>query len=61
MPSAEGGTYLSAKILQKNVKFCKKVDCALMDYTENDAITTYIKNSLSDTHQLPYDHGKFFF
>ena len=31
-----------------------------MDYTENDAITTYMKHSLSDTHQLPYDHGKGF-
>ena len=62
MPSTEGGIYISTKILQKFLilNFCKKVDCALMDYTENDAITTYMKHSLSDTHQLPYDHGKGF-
>ena len=40
--------------------FDKKVDCALVDYNKEDAITTYMKHSLSETHQLPYDEGKFF-
>ena len=38
----------------------KKVGCKLMDYTKNDAVTIYMKHSLSATLQLPYDHGKFF-
>ena len=36
-----------------------QVDCALMDYSKEDAITTYMKHSLTETHQLPYDAGKF--
>ena len=55
MSSTEGGISIS------NSKNKKKpqVDCALLEYTKEDAITTYMKHSLSVTHQLPYDKGKF--
>ena len=36
------------------------MDCALIDYNETDGITTYMKHSLSASHLLPYDKGKFF-
>ena len=49
----------SNKIVSFNI-FDKKVDCALWYYTETDGITSYMKHSLSATHLLPYEEGKFF-
>ena len=57
MSSPAGGVWCLTDYQSVKIKY--QVDCALIDYTEDDAITTYMKHSLSATHHLDYDKGKF--